>query len=178
MDADGLIVWSTPAATCGLVVVGGDVVDGPPYAVKVGLVGRDAREVWREQARRGVDLEWVPNVAETQIPDHTFFRLDSKVMVGCWRTGVHGGWDQRHVRYGWLPDGRWWVERTGDRYAWLYHGWNQRGLRAAAEAKAAELRDEDSWERAPVVYRGREVPDDQVPQWPPDREPSEAADQR
>lgn len=71
VDPDGLIVWSSPSATCGLVVVGGDVVDGPPYARKLGLVGRDARQVWREQARRGVGLQWLPDPPHTVVESWT-----------------------------------------------------------------------------------------------------------
>lgn len=186
MDADGLLWWSTQAATCGLVVEDAVVVDCPPYARKLGFLGRDARELWREQARRSVDLQWVPDVAETQIPDHTFFRLLGKNIVACWRTGVGGGWSERHVRIGWLPDGRWWVERTDLRHAWLYRGADQRKVRAAAEAKAVELRvDEVVWQPSPVVHQGRRIAVDEVRQWPPGLEPdpagqveSQTADQR
>lgn len=60
MTADGLLYWSTPTRTVGLVVEDGQVVDGPPYARKCGYVGRDARELWREGAERGYRLEWLP----------------------------------------------------------------------------------------------------------------------
>lgn len=55
---DGLIWHSTPAATVGLLVRGGRVVDCPPYARRWAL-GRDARELWRDAARRGVRLAWL-----------------------------------------------------------------------------------------------------------------------
>lgn len=56
---DGLIWWSTPSATVGLVVHGAVVVDCPPYARHWAL-GRDARALWRQGARSGVDLVWMP----------------------------------------------------------------------------------------------------------------------
>lgn len=56
---DGLIWWSTPKATVGLVVQDDVVVDGPPYARKWAL-GRNASQLWREGAARGVRLSWIP----------------------------------------------------------------------------------------------------------------------
>jgi hypothetical protein len=56
--ADGLVWWSTAAATVGLIVVAGVVVDCPPYARRWAK-GRDARELWRDGKRRGVDLHWL-----------------------------------------------------------------------------------------------------------------------
>ncbi len=58
--ASGLVWLSTPAATVGLVVEDGTVVDCPPYARKWAK-GRDARQVWRDAARRGADLAWIPD---------------------------------------------------------------------------------------------------------------------
>lgn len=58
MTAAGLIVVSTQAATVGLVVKDGAVVDCPPYARRWAQ-GRDARQVWRERARQGADLTWI-----------------------------------------------------------------------------------------------------------------------
>lgn len=58
--ASGLIWVSTPAATVGLVVEGGVVVDCPPYARRWAQ-GRDARQVWRDAVRRGADLVWLPD---------------------------------------------------------------------------------------------------------------------
>ncbi len=60
MTADGMIWCSTRAATVGLVVAGATVVDCPPYARRWAL-GRDARQVWREQSRAGADLVWLPD---------------------------------------------------------------------------------------------------------------------
>jgi len=54
-----MIVWSTPGATVGLFVREGIVVAAPPYA-KAWALGRDARELWSEGKRRGVDLAWLP----------------------------------------------------------------------------------------------------------------------
>lgn len=59
MEANGLIYCSTPSATFGVVVAAGRVTDTAPWGRRLGLVGRDAREVWREQARRGAQLEWI-----------------------------------------------------------------------------------------------------------------------
>lgn len=56
--ADGLLWWSTPSATVGLIVRAGIVVETPPYARRWAH-GRDARELWRDGKRRDVDLEWV-----------------------------------------------------------------------------------------------------------------------
>jgi hypothetical protein len=56
--ADGLIWWSTPHATVGLLVRDGRVVDASPFARRA--VGRDARQVWRLAVRAGGDLGWLP----------------------------------------------------------------------------------------------------------------------
>ena len=58
--ANGLIWHSTPRATVGLIVTDGVVTDSAPYARKW-AVGRDARELWRESAQRGVQLAWLPD---------------------------------------------------------------------------------------------------------------------
>ena len=57
---DGVIWWSTPRATCGLVVADGRVVECAPYLRRWAL-GRDAAELWTRQARRGADLVWLPS---------------------------------------------------------------------------------------------------------------------
>jgi hypothetical protein len=59
-DASGLIVYSTPRATVGLIVRDGRVVDCPPYARKWAM-GRDARELWRDGKRKGAQLVWLPD---------------------------------------------------------------------------------------------------------------------
>lgn len=58
-SANGLLVWSTPGATVGLVVEDGVVVATPPYAHRWAY-GRDARTLWVEGRRRGVDVTWIP----------------------------------------------------------------------------------------------------------------------
>ncbi len=54
----GLICWSTPRATVGLVVRDGVVVETPPYARRWAQ-GRDARELWFGGVAKGVRLAWV-----------------------------------------------------------------------------------------------------------------------
>lgn len=113
-DADGLIWWSTPSATCGLVVVGGDAVDGPPYARKLGLVDRDAREVWREQARHGVDLEWLPDPPHKPIAHWwngsfgTSMRRDVKLATNglTWQVQIRKGRTEGVLRYRTEDDAR------------------------------------------------------------------------
>ncbi len=58
----GLIWYSTPRATVGLVVNDqGIVVDCPPYARRWAL-GQDARRLWREAfGRPGYQLQWLPD---------------------------------------------------------------------------------------------------------------------
>jgi hypothetical protein len=61
-QVDGVIWHSTPTATVGLLVAGGRIIDGPPYARKLRMLGRDARQVWREGRRKpGVLLAWLPD---------------------------------------------------------------------------------------------------------------------
>lgn len=69
MTANGLIWWSTPAATVGLVVYNATVIDCPPYARKWAM-GRDARQLWREGKARGADLHWLPDPAKPADPTH------------------------------------------------------------------------------------------------------------
>lgn len=57
--ATGMIWLSTPRYTVGLDIVDGVVVDAPPIARRW-TIGRDARTVWREAARRGARLVWLP----------------------------------------------------------------------------------------------------------------------
>lgn len=61
MPANGLIYVVLPRATIGLSVADGRIQFAPPYACKLGWTpGRDAREVWREAARRAEHMEWLP----------------------------------------------------------------------------------------------------------------------
>jgi hypothetical protein len=64
--SNGMIRWSTRHAVCGIIVCANRVVDCAPY-VRRWAIGRDARELWREQARRtGVQLEWFPDEVSSQ----------------------------------------------------------------------------------------------------------------
>lgn len=56
----GMIYLSTPTLTVGLIVKDGIVVDAPPIARRW-TIGRDARAVWRQAARKGARLAWVPD---------------------------------------------------------------------------------------------------------------------
>jgi hypothetical protein len=92
-----MIWWSTPRATVGLLVVEGIVVDCPPYARKW-AEGRDARQLWRDGRRQGVDLEWLPSP-----PYRT---------VAQWVNGLWGQWTAARIvlkTNGWLwrVSGRW-----------------------------------------------------------------------
>lgn len=57
----GLMCARGRTATIGLVVRDGVVVDGPPYGRKMGLIGRSAREVWKELSGAGWMLVWLPD---------------------------------------------------------------------------------------------------------------------
>ena len=60
VPVDGVIWWSTRAATVGLVVAGGVVVDCPPYARRWAY-DKPARELW-DRAKRtpGTQVRWIP----------------------------------------------------------------------------------------------------------------------
>ncbi len=56
--ATGMIWWSTPSATVGLIVKDDIIVDCPPYARRWAL-GHNAEEIWTQGMNRGVRLQWV-----------------------------------------------------------------------------------------------------------------------
>ncbi len=58
-DADGVIWYSTPKATVGLVVKDGIVVDSAPYARRWAL-GCSARQIWDQGIAHGHSLKWLP----------------------------------------------------------------------------------------------------------------------
>lgn len=58
----GMIYLSTPSFTVGLIVKDGVVVDAPPIARRW-TIGRDARLVWQQAARRGARLAWMPETS-------------------------------------------------------------------------------------------------------------------
>ena len=69
MNANGMIWWSTPSVTFGLIVKDGRVVDGPPYARKCGYVGRSAWTMWTAgQQSPHVTVEWLPDPVSPATP--------------------------------------------------------------------------------------------------------------
>lgn len=56
---DGMIWYSTPRATFGLVVKDKLIVDCAPYARKWAL-GRSARVIWDQALARGYTVRWIP----------------------------------------------------------------------------------------------------------------------
>lgn len=56
--ANGLLVISTERWTVAVIVEIGVVADGPPLARARGLIGRDARDVWRQYKQLGAELSW------------------------------------------------------------------------------------------------------------------------
>jgi hypothetical protein len=192
MAADGLIWWSTPDATVALVVRDAVVVDCPPYADQWAH-GHDARQLWREAVQRGmrpvVDLAdvkpkdrvsylmWVPDVVETRIDVHDLNRVYGATMVRRWQSGAAGTHRERFIGYGWLPDGRWWVEQVGQANTrpWVYAGHDQRKVRAAAGAKCAELMAAGNWRPTIATYEPGTYPvrAADVPEWPPGFDPGD-----
>lgn len=63
MDIDGIIYYSTPTFTVGLMVKDQVIVDGPPYARKW-AVGRPAREIWDRGRTLGHTVLWLPAKAQ------------------------------------------------------------------------------------------------------------------
>lgn len=59
VDIDGMIYYSAPTFTIGLMVKEGVIVDGPPYARKW-AIGRRAREIWNQGKARGHTVLWLP----------------------------------------------------------------------------------------------------------------------
>lgn len=81
---------------------------------------------------------------------------------------------EAHVRVGWLPDGRWWVDDTDQRTGWIFTGDD-------AEASARAQADEQL--RAPRRLAGRWLATDPepgstepAPPRPPGHEPTAAPD--
>lgn len=80
---------------------------------------------------------------------------------------------QRHdeVTVGWLPDGRWWVDDTRERFiGWVFDG-PPLEARDAAMALAGELMGGDGWEAVTAQYRPGTMDPDDVPDWPPGHGP-------
>jgi hypothetical protein len=59
MDIDGIIYFSTPTFTVGLIVKDKVIVDGPPFA-RNWAVGRPAQEIWDQGKARGATVLWLP----------------------------------------------------------------------------------------------------------------------
>jgi hypothetical protein len=113
-EADGLIWWSTPTATVGLVVAGGDVVACPPYARKW-AAGRDARDLWRQGIRQGAHLEWIPDPPQR--------------LVAQWFNGLFGTLTVRRIKL-MTNDLTWQV--------WVRDGRTEGALRYPDEAQARQ----------------------------------------
>jgi hypothetical protein len=65
---DGLIWWSTPRATVGLIVRGGVIVETAPYARRWAH-GRSARDTYQRGLRqKGVTVVWVPIASGPGVP--------------------------------------------------------------------------------------------------------------
>jgi len=65
---DGLIYLSTPAATVGLVVRHGRIVEAPPYAKRWAL-GKHAVTLWRMYSQHPSNqLVWLPDSPAPAIP--------------------------------------------------------------------------------------------------------------
>lgn len=60
---NGLIVWTTPGITVGLIITDGKVVDCSPY-VDHWAMGRDAYEIWQLGEQRNVNQTWIPRGVE------------------------------------------------------------------------------------------------------------------
>jgi hypothetical protein len=110
-------------------------------------------------------------------------RVYGRRTVACWeRTGTHMAWHD-HVRVGWHADGWWWVHDSREHYVdWVYSGGDQRGVRAAAMARARTQVERDDgrggrWvpgvaEFDPNVWPARAAPVP-APEWPPGHEPGD-----
>lgn len=63
MDIDGIIYYSAPTFTVGLMVKDQVIVDGPPYA-RNWAVGHRAREIWDRGKALGHTVLWLPTKAQ------------------------------------------------------------------------------------------------------------------
>lgn len=59
IGANGLIVWTTPGVTVGLIITDGKVADCPPY-VRRWAMGMDAHDLWHYGQSRNARLTWIP----------------------------------------------------------------------------------------------------------------------
>jgi hypothetical protein len=59
LRGSGLIWYSAPRATVGMVVEDGQVVDAAPYA-RSWAMGRTAQQIWEQGAAAGAQLRWLP----------------------------------------------------------------------------------------------------------------------
>jgi hypothetical protein len=161
-DADGLIWWIRGDTSSSLAVREATVVtcwppDHAPY------VGRDARDVWRELLASGATLRWVPagEVAEDRVSLISVYYRRSVAAWDC-RPHLAGG---VRVSVGWMRDGRWWVNDTGERSGWILTGLDaeRRARELAAERLTVPRRIDGTWastiaEYQPGTNRAAKVP--------------------
>lgn len=106
------------------------------------------------------------------MPFGVWMRTYGRVEVCRWVHNPGGYWRVRQVRVGWLPDGSWWVHRTGDGGGWVFTGPDQRRVRAVVERMAARMRDGTGWVEVQPPQPGTQPPRPaDVAQWPPGFEP-------
>jgi hypothetical protein len=113
-------------------------------------------------------------VSSREISLHEHIRQHDMGRIRRWRSGLGGGWSERHVSLGWYADGAWWVEHSGEINVWVFVGQDQREVRAAAEAKAAELMAGGDWRPEIATYEPGVMPGRAatVAEWPPGHGPT------
>jgi hypothetical protein len=113
-------------------------------------------------------------VSSREISLHEHISQHDKGRVRRWRGGVVGGWLEQDVSLGWYADGAWWVEHTREINVWVFTGDDERKVRAAAEAKAADLMAGGEWWPTVATYEPGAMPGRAatVAEWPPGHEPA------
>jgi hypothetical protein len=76
----------------------------------------------------------------------------------------------QHVSIGWWPDGRWWVQLTGERLGWRFQT-EEPAWRLVEQIHAAEP---DLWSEAPAEYVPGTTESTAAPRYPPGHGPADA----